>query len=121
MKLNVGIDIIEIERIERAFKRRKSFLKKIYTDAEIEYCESHKHPLLHFAARFSAKEAVMKALGTGWAKGVSWKQIEILNYESGAPYVNLYETSKEIAGDRKIEVSLSHSKTVASAVAVLYG
>ena len=121
MNLKVGIDIIEIERIEKAITKRKTFKQKLYTEKEIEYCESQKNSLLHYAARFCAKEAVMKALGTGWAQGVTWTQIEILNHPSGEPYVNLYDTSAEIAGERKIVVSLSHSKSVASAVAVLYG
>ena len=121
MDLKVGIDIIEIERIKKALERHKAFKQKLYTEKEIEYCEAQKNSLLHYAARFCAKEAVMKALGTGWAQGVSWTQIEILNYPSGEPYVNLYDTSSEIVGERKVIISLSHSKSVASAVAVLYG
>lgn len=120
MNLKLGIDIIEIERIEKAITRRKRFKKKLFTEKEIEYCESQKNPILHYAARFCAKEAMMKALGTGWSQGVSWKQIEILNKKSGKPYVVLYDTSLTIAGESKVEVSLSHSKTVATAVAAIY-
>ena len=120
MDLKVGIDVIEIERFKKTMERSKLFKNKLYTEKEIEYCEAQGNPILHYAARFCAKEAVMKALGTGWAEGVSWTQIEILNNPSGEPYVNLYGKTAQIVGQQKISISLSHSKTIASAVATLY-
>jgi len=111
----IGIDIIEIARIEQAISRwQTSFLKRVYTSAEVE----RYHNVGSLAARFAAKEAVMKALGTG-TRGLHWKDIEILSDNDGAPFVQLYgkahEKSQE-AGIRDISVSLSHSREYATAI-----
>jgi holo-[acyl-carrier protein] synthase len=113
----IGIDIIEIARIEQAISRwQTSFLKRVYTPAEID----HYHKMRSLAARFAAKEAVMKALGTG-TKGLHWKDIEILSDNDGAPFVQLYgkahQKSQE-AGIRGFSVSLSHSKEYATAIVI---
>jgi len=111
----IGIDIIEIDRIEKAIARwRESFLHRVYTDAELKLY--HKKPL-SLAARFAGKEAVMKALGTG-AKGVSWREIEILSDPSGKPVVHLYGRAQNRAnglGLNNLAISLSHSKEYAIA------
>ncbi len=113
---HIGVDIIEIVRIEEAVTNwGDRFLNRIYTDAELKLCRS-KPPAL--AARFASKEAVMKLLGTG-VKGVSWKEIETLSHPSGKPLVNLYggaQVEAEKLGLKEIAVSLSHSREYAIAM-----
>jgi holo-[acyl-carrier protein] synthase len=113
----VGVDIIEIGRIDRAISRwQDSFLKRIYTRAELE---RHGN-VSSLAARFAAKEAVMKALGTG-IRGVNWKDIEILNNGDGAPAVILYGRALDIsreAGIARFSISLSHSREYAVAFVI---
>ena len=113
----IGIDIIEIARIELAISRwQTSFLKRVYTSAEIE----HYHKMGSLATRFAAKEAVMKALGTG-TKGLHWKDIEILSDSDGAPFVQLYGKAhhkSQEAGIRDFSISLSHSREYATAIVI---
>ena len=116
----VGVDIIEIDRIEEAaLSWQGSFLKRVYTEAELESSSNKPSSL---AARFAAKEAVMKTLGTG-AKGLGWKDIEILSNSDGAPFVRLYgrayDKAKEI-GMSQFAISMSHSKHYAIAMVVGY-
>jgi holo-[acyl-carrier protein] synthase len=115
----IGVDIIEISRIERVISRwQDSFLKRIYTGEELESCSNASS----LAARFAAKEAVMKALGTG-ARGVNWRDIEILTNGDGAPLIRLHgrarERSKEI-GIAEFCVTMSHSREYAVAFVVGY-
>jgi holo-[acyl-carrier protein] synthase len=116
-KAAIGVDIIEIDRIKRAVSRwQDSFLKRIYTQAELE-----NHPnASSLAVRFAAKEAVMKALGTG-TRGVSWTDIEILTDGDGAPIIQLYgralRRSTEL-GLARFDISLSHSKKYAIAFVI---
>ncbi len=117
-----GIDIIEINRIEKVFGSHKNFLKRIYTSDEVEYCKSRKNCYQHYAARFASKEAVLKAFGTGLRDKIKWTDIETLNDELGKPYVNLYGRAKELAMEKKIgeiSVSLSHCKEYAVAHVLL--
>src|SRR3970040_883715 len=118
----IGIDIIEIKRIERLFFNNENFLRKIYTEKEVEYCKPKKNKYQHLAARFATKEAMFKALGTGWVGKMKWTDIELLNDEMGKPYVNLYGSVKELA-DRKhigdIAVSFSHCQDYAIAQVLL--
>jgi holo-[acyl-carrier protein] synthase len=119
-KIAVGVDIIEIDRIEQSIVSwHDSFLKRIYTEAELESSGNKPSSL---AARFAAKEAVMKALNTG-AIGVSWKDIEVLSNNDGAPFVRLcgraYDKAKEI-GISAFSISMSHSKQYAIAMVVGY-
>ncbi|MEK7291357.1 MAG: holo-ACP synthase [Planctomycetota bacterium] len=120
--MHVGIDIIEIKRIERLFSANEGFLRKIYTEKEVEYCKPKKNRYQHFAARFASKEAVFKALGTGWAGKMKWTDIETLNDEMGRPYLNLYGSVKELAEKKRINnisVSLSHCQDYAIAQVLL--
>ncbi|HHT9160002.1 MAG: holo-[acyl-carrier-protein] synthase [Planctomycetes bacterium GWF2_39_10] len=120
--MHVGIDIIEIKRIERLFSANEGFLRKIYTEKEVEYCKPKKNRYQHFAARFASKEAVFKALGTGWAGKMKWTDIETLNDEMGRPYLNLYGSVKELAEKKRINstsVSLSHCRDYAIAHVLL--
>lgn len=119
-----GIDIVEIERVRRmAEKFGDRFQARLYTPTEQAYCNGRPKPELHFAARFCAKEAVSKALKTGLSGGIRWTDIEIVNDPtSGAPSVILHEKALERFRSMhgiSLEVSLSHSDTVAAASAVL--
>lgn len=118
----IGIDIIEISRINRFFSKSADFLKKIYTEKEIEYCNPKRNKYQHFAARFATKEAVFKALGTGWISSLKWTDIELLNDETGRPYLNLYGNVKALADSKHIStytVSVSHCKEYAIAQVLL--
>lgn len=117
-KFAVGVDIIEIDRVEDVIRRHGDrFLKRIYTPDEIAHCRGR---VAELAARFAAKEAVMKALGTG-VRGVSWKDIEVLPNRRGKPLVFLYGRGAERAKTielRGLEISLTHSKLYAIASVV---
>lgn len=118
MSVSVGIDIVEIERIKQAVSSyRDSFLHRIYTDSELDYC---KNRLSRLAARFAAKEAVLKVLGTG-AWGINWKEIEVLSTTNSKPAIRLYGKIKDKAitsGITDISVSLSHEKKYAIACVI---
>ncbi len=115
---HIGVDIIEIARIEMAVHRwGERFLHRIYTEPELKLCRQKPSPL---AARFAGKEAVMKALDTG-TRGISWREIEILAEPSGKPFINLYGKAQNKAGELclgKLAISLSHSKEYAVAFVV---
>jgi len=117
-RIPIGVDIIEIRRIRQAISRwGNSFLKRVYTNNELEYCHNE---AMRLAARFAAKEAVMKALGIG-TKGIGWKDIEILLNSDGAPRIQLHgqahKKSKEL-GITEFSVTLSHSKQYAIAFVI---
>lgn len=122
MKIRTGVDIIEIERVKNSIEETGGkFCEKVYTKREIEYCESKKiQKYQHYAARFSAKEAIFKAISLDLKNkyDIDWKDIEILNDESGRPYVNILKQDIEI---NSIDISISHCKeyVVASVIAVL--
>ena len=120
MEIYTGTDIIETDRIKDAIKS-DTFIKKVFTEKEIEYCESKKDParIQSYAARFAAKEAIFKAISKVLPVdyGMEWKSIEILKEETGRPYVNLKIENKK-KQNLKIDVSLSHIKDYAVATAV---
>ena len=125
MIIAIGVDLVEIPRIEAVFTRRGDrFRKRVFTEGEISYCERRASKLASYAARFAAKEAVMKALGTGWSDGVGWKDIEVVSSPSGAPMIQLHrnalERMREI-GATRVLVSLTHSGELAIAQIVLEG
>src|SRR4051812_40356172 len=123
MIIGVGIDIIEVERIRASHERfGERFLKRILRPEEIAYCFSHAQPAPFLAARFSAKEAVSKAFGTGIGAQLGWQDIEVCRKESGQPYVVLHGRGQSllgIRGGRLVHLSLSHTTSYAAAVAVL--
>jgi len=120
MIVGVGIDVIQNERIRESITRfGPRFLNRIYTELEIAYCSSCADPTIHYAARFAAKEAGFKALGTGWAGGVKWKDVEVQRLPSGKPELHLYGEALERAnslGASRFHVSLTHDQLVSSAV-----
>ena len=118
MKLSgVGIDLVEVPRIrEMLEKHGQRFKERTFTAAEIAYCDGCAEPAMHYAARFAAKEAVAKALGTGiWAEGVSWTDIEVGREASGKPVIILHGMAKEHAGEAACLVSLTHTRDLAMA------
>jgi len=120
MVLGIGNDIIEISRIDNAIKRYgQKFLDKIFTLREQEYCQRYSQPSRHFAGRFAAKEAVVKAIGVGFRDGVTWLDIEIINDHQGKPIPII---SKDLYSrfQGQLAVSISHCKEFASAVAILW-
>lgn len=120
--MHVGIDIVEIKRIEKLFSSHEGFLKRIYTEKEVEYCKPKKNKYQHLAVRFAAKEAVFKALGTGWIGTMKWTDIELLNDALGKPYLNLYGSVKDLADKKNIgnvSVSVSHCLDYAVAQVLL--
>jgi len=116
----VGVDVVELGRLQEAVgKWGDVFLQKIFTGREIRYARSKKDPLPHIAARFAVKEAVAKALATGWSGGFRWKDVEVENDLSGKPSVILYGRLKELLAGSRILISISHSESVVVAFAVI--
>jgi holo-[acyl-carrier protein] synthase len=114
MAAGIGIDVIEIDRIERALERRPRLAQRLFTDRELAYADERARPGRHLAARFAAKEAVIKALGAG---PVAPGSIEVVAGEP--PTVALHGRAAEAAGGREVSVSLTHSRETAAAVALV--
>jgi len=118
----VGIDMIEVERVQSSIAKGQGFRELVFSAKEIAYCESKTNKYQHYAARFAAKEAFFKALGTGWLKDTAFNEIEITNDESGKPCLEPIGESAVVinrGGTLKIAVSLTHLKTMASAVVII--
>jgi holo-[acyl-carrier protein] synthase len=121
----LGIDLLEIPRVVRLIERYgERFLRRAFTEAELALFPPSAQAAHHWAGRLAAKEAVMKALGTGWGDGVSWRQIEILRNRAGAPEVRLHgraaERCRELGGER-VWLSISHGQRFAIAQAIVEG
>ncbi len=118
----IGIDVVEVSRIRSSMDEfGEAFARRIFTGAERAYCESQKRPELHYAARFAAKEAVAKALGTGIGKDLAWLDMEITRRESGEPRLTLSGAGRRFADAhsiREIKISLTHARHYAAANAV---
>jgi len=117
----LGTDLVEVSRMREKIKK-EGFLSIVFTKEELHYCKLKKHPSQHFAARFAAKEAFMKAMGTGWSKNAAFNEIEVLNNELGAPYINLHGNTK--ANYKKVNyanifLSMSHTSSMASATVII--
>lgn len=122
MIYGTGIDIIEVNRIRTVMERDIGFREKIFTPVEIAYCETKKHKYENYAARFSAKEAFLKAIGTGWRYGIRFADIEVYHDELGKPHIRAYGKAEEFLKEFRIarmHVSLSHLKETATAVVVI--
>jgi holo-[acyl-carrier protein] synthase len=123
MIVGIGIDIVEIPRFSRVLERQKDrFTGRVFTEREQEYCREHRDPVPHYAARFAAKEALFKALSTGWAKGVSWLDVEVRREGFGAPAMILRGEAAKICanlGVDRVHLSLSHTEASAIALVVL--
>lgn len=118
----LGVDIVEIERMRRALERRPAMRERIFSEAERAYCDARNKPEIHYAMRFAAKEAVLKALGTGFA-GMRFTDVEVERDERGRPVPRLSGRAAEVAAERGIvemhlSLSFTHTTAVASAVAI---
>lgn len=124
MILGIGVDLVAIDRIQRLLQKFPGRARaKLFTDAEIAYCDAGRCPPESYAARFAAKEALFKALGTGWAEGTSWKDVEVLREES-APFLRLSGDSARLAAARGVvrtHLSLTHTDSMACAFVILEG
>jgi holo-[acyl-carrier protein] synthase len=122
MVLGLGTDLIETKRVQQSIDRfGERFLERIFTAGEIAYCIRKKNSAESFAARFAAKEAGAKALGTGISRGVTWKEFEVKREASGRPSLHLTGRAEELAramGVRRVQLSLTHSRELALAVVV---
>ncbi|MBN1393964.1 MAG: holo-ACP synthase [Pirellulales bacterium] len=123
--IGVGTDITECLRIARMIERHgELFIERVYTDEEIKYCGARKQATQHYAGRWAAKEAVLKALGTGWRRGISWRDIEVRNEPGGRPVVAVRGGVKDLVeqlGAAEIHVTISHCRTHATATAIVVG
>jgi len=122
MIYGIGTDIFGVDRMKAAMDKDPGFCESIFSKEEIAYCEKLRFKHQHFAARFSAKEAFLKALGTGWRDGISFTDIEVYHDELGKPYIRLHKKAEERAmhlGISRIHLSLSHNKEIATAMVVL--
>ncbi|MBP86494.1 MAG: holo-[acyl-carrier-protein] synthase [Planctomycetaceae bacterium] len=120
--LGIGTDIVECLRIAQMIERHgELFLNRVYTAREIEYCSSRKAATQHYAGRWAAKEAVLKAMGTGWARGISWQDIEVRNDEGGRPFIALGGGAREVCeslGVSEMLITISHCRSHATAYAL---
>jgi len=123
MIVSIGIDIIEVARIREVLLRSPRFRERVFTAAERAYCDSRGVAAAqHYAARFAAKEAALKALQTGWRGGISWQDVEIASRDSGAPFLILHSSVKDLfdaSGATAAHLSMSHTSEHAIAQVVL--
>lgn len=124
MIIGLGTDIIDVDRVEKLISKGDTYLQGIFTDLEITYCRSKHYPQRHFAGRFAAKEAFLKALGTGYRDGIGFSEIEIVNDSLGKPVINVsgHAHSKlcELASTTfRTHLSLAHVKSMATATVII--
>jgi holo-[acyl-carrier protein] synthase len=122
--LGLGVDLVEVARMEKALARGERIVQRLFTAGEIAYCRRHKEPARHFAARFAAKEAGMKALGTGWSNGVGWQNFEVRLDPRGRPHLHVTGRAAEIAtalGATHALITLAHDGGLATAVVAIEG
>ena len=124
--VGIGTDIVDCDRIAQMIEKHdETFLAKVYTSWEIDYCGRHTGAAYqHYAGRWAAKEAILKAIGTGWARGIQWTDIEVQNIAGGAPIVQLHNRAREICDEKGIDqilISISHTKLYATAFATAVG
>ena len=122
MILGIGIDLVDVERIGEKIGKNSGFRELVFSQTEINYCELMTNKFEHYAARFAAKEAFFKALGTGWKNGTAFNEIEIVNNNAGKPemfflaYTAITITEMKLG---KISLSISHIKTMATAIVII--
>lgn len=124
MLCGIGFDVVETARFKRALEHRgERFLKRLFTESEIHYCEKKRHKERHYAARFAAKEAALKALGLGWPQGIKWTDLEVVSPPGGGrPQLHLRGRAKEkalVLGSKKVFLSISHAPSYAVSQVIL--
>jgi holo-[acyl-carrier protein] synthase len=121
--VGTGVDLAEVDRIRNAIERHgRRFIDRIYTPAEITYVERKANRYERYAARFAAKEAGMKAIGTGWRRGVRWRDFEVKNLPSGRPTLQFHGVAAQFAeslGVRNVSLSITHTAVQAMAIVIL--
>lgn len=120
-QVGLGVDIVEVSRMRDVLKRTPAFSRRAFSEAEQDYCNKTADPAVHYATRFAAKEAVVKALGTGFSDGVGVRDIEVRRAKNGRPFAVLSGNAKRIASDmgvREVPISLSYTATDAIACAI---
>ena len=125
MIVGLGIDVAEVKRIREVFESQgERFVRRVYTEAEAAYCEQFKNKYERYAGRFAAKEAAMKALGTGWSGGVRWVDVEVMRQRGGRPTLVLHGEARKIAdrlGVKHIAISITHTAEQAFAQVIFEG
>jgi holo-[acyl-carrier protein] synthase len=123
--VGMGIDIAEVERVKAAIERHgEAFLRRVYTPRERQYCEKFKNKYERYAGRFAAKEATMKALGTGWSRGVRWVDLEVVRQSGGRPTISLAGEAAKVAsalGVERVALSITHTSAQAFAQVIFEG
>ncbi|HNX97922.1 MAG TPA: holo-ACP synthase [Candidatus Aminicenantes bacterium] len=122
MIFGIGIDQLDIARMDRLVRGDDGFVARVFTAEETRYCHSQHTPAQHFAARFCAKEAFFKALGTGWRHGMGWTEVEVVRDELGRPEINLAGKAAQVfrqLGLTRIHLSLTHTGSTATAMVVV--
>jgi holo-[acyl-carrier protein] synthase len=123
--IGIGTDIVECLRVAKMIEKHEDiFIQRVYTPGEIEYCGGRRSATQHYAGRWAAKEAILKAIGTGWSNGIQWTDIEIVNEMGGKPFVQLGGQAREICNARGIDdilISISHCRLFATAFATALG
>ena len=122
-QVGLGVDIVSIERMRKILKRTPSFSRRVFSEAERAYCDAKAQPEVHYATRFAAKEAVVKALGTGFSEGIGVRDIEVRRTSKGRPYVVLIGRARQVARDQGVDeipisLSFTHTDAVACAMAI---
>jgi holo-[acyl-carrier protein] synthase len=118
--LGIGVDVVDVKRMKSVLEKQgKVFLDKVFSDMEVTYCKTRKKPYLHFGARFAAKEAVAKAMRTGWSGAFHWRDIEVVNDQSGAPHILLSRDVAKALEQCSVHLSLSHTDNTMVAFVVL--
>ena len=118
--LGIGVDVVDVQRMKAVLEKQgKSFLDKVFSDMEVTYCKTRSKPYIHFGARFAAKEAVAKAMRTGWSGAFHWRDIEVVNDQSGAPHILLSRDVAKALEQCSVHLSLSHTDNTVVAFVVL--
>lgn len=122
MVTGLGVDIVEIERIRKALENQPAMIRRVFTKPEAEYCCARSNQYQHFAGRFAAKEAALKALGTGWAQGIRWRDVEVRSESSGKPMIHFHGKARKIFDSLNACTALltiTHAQSYAVAVVLL--
>jgi len=122
MILGIGTDLVDVERIAEKLEKKAGFKELVFSADEIAYCEARTFKYEHYAARFAAKESFLKAIGMGWSKGTAFNEIEVYNNGEGKPelrFLGITAKTVEALKAGKIFVSLSHTKTMATAIVII--
>jgi holo-[acyl-carrier protein] synthase len=118
--VGIGVDVVDVKRMKVVLDARgPALIKKLFTESEIAYCTAKKNSHEHYAARFAAKEAVSKAMQTGWSGKFRWRDVEVINNPSGAPKVILHDFVSEQLAKCHVHISLSHTENTVVAFAVI--